>query len=341
MDLTRREFALMAGSMAVAAGAWGSGIGRRPPRAAQSETWFEWVGVGDGAWAAIGEGGNSLAVSAGGEWLLVDTKNAGFGDALRREGASRGSGTPRLVRVVNTHHHADHTGGNYAFTPGTPILAHAKAKERVLGQVERYRSAIKGLGAQVGRSEKPAAKEILDDAAALVARIDELDGARFAPTETMEAELSLKVGQRRLTLRHYGAGHTDNDVVVFVPELNLLHTGDLVFNGRHPYVDVGAGATTLGWMASLAAVIGMCDHKTVVVPGHGPVTNIDGVLKQAAYFKEVRAAVEEAIRAGKTRDEVLALEPDVFKGLEGGRGSMSLGAAYDEMTAKKDTPGGR
>jgi glyoxylase-like metal-dependent hydrolase (beta-lactamase superfamily II) len=236
-----------------------------------------------------------------------------------------------LVRVINTHHHADHTGGNYAFVGTVPVLAHVNAGPRVLGQVERYKERLKGVPAQVGRSDKPAAQRVLKDLSALVDDPGRLDEARFGPTELIEQETEIKVGGRRLSLHHYGAGHTDNDLVVHLPELNVVHTGDLLFNGRHPVMDVGAGANSTGWIASLRRVIELCDDRTVVVPGHGAVTNVEGVRTQIRYFEAAQQAMRNALLAGAARETAQEAEIAGFASL-GERGKARvLAAVYDEL----------
>lgn len=338
MGISRREFSIVAGS-ALAIGAMNVRAWARhsqPENARKnaekaSETWFEWKKVAENAWAGIGEGGNSLAVFDEGEWMLVDTKNAGYGDALRREAAALHPDS-KLARVINTHHHADHTGGNYAFAPEIAITAHAQAIPRVREQVERYKERLKGVPAQLAKSEKPGARAMQAETEKLVAELEKLTADRFVPAEAIEGDTEIKVGSRGVRLRHFGPAHTDNDMIVHLPELNLLHTGDLLFMGRHPVIDVNAGATTAGWLASLAKLIEICDDKTVVVPGHGDITDVNGLRRQVKYFETVRAEVKAARGHGRTRDEVLRLPLTEFKEYgspERARGM--LGAAYDEM----------
>lgn len=326
MHLSRREFSCVT-AMSLGALALGRSARARQPDA---ETWFEWKKVGDHAWAGLGEGGNSLAVADAGEWLLIDTKNPGFADALRREGQSK-LGSAKLGRVINTHHHADHTGGNYAFTGVVPVLAHAAAVERVKAQVDRYKERLEGLAAQVGKSKKAAAAEILADTRPLVDRLADLDGARFAPTETMEKEHEVKVGGTRVLLHHFGAGHTDNDLVVHMPELDVVHTGDLVFNGRHPFMDAASGATSEGWISSLQRVIELCRPETIVVPGHGDITTIEGVRTQIRYFEAARSAVRKAIETGAAREKAGEVEIVGFEALGSQGKGRVLSAIYDEL----------
>src|SRR5262249_29466853 len=160
-----------------------------------------------------------------------------------------------LKQVINTHHHLDHTGGNHAFTPDLPVLAHANCKVRVSLQMERYvaqyREALVRLQ-QVNRLaeiKRPNKDKVLRDVRAYAARCgvaqDEvkeklapLKIANFEPTQVMSgASQDLEIAGEKVSLSHFGPGHTDNDVVVHFPAHNLIHAGDLLFHKRHPFID--------------------------------------------------------------------------------------------------------
>ncbi|HJN47661.1 MAG TPA: MBL fold metallo-hydrolase [Acidobacteriota bacterium] len=122
----RREFST---TLALASA---SGLVR--PRATfgigQQSTVFDWRPIRDAMRVAFGAGGNVLAVNDGSSLVLVDTKNAGFGEVLRAEAESFG-GT--LESVVNTHHHGDHIGGNPFFTGGVPVYGQERGVARAMG----------------------------------------------------------------------------------------------------------------------------------------------------------------------------------------------------------------
>jgi glyoxylase-like metal-dependent hydrolase (beta-lactamase superfamily II) len=322
---SRREF-LGASVVSLLASA---GVPRFTLGRAVSETYFDWKKAVAGAHVAFGEGGNAMVLLAGTSALLVDCKNAPFGAALRREAAGLGA---RLTIVVNTHHHADHTGGNTAFTADLPLVTHENARPRILAQTQRYLDMIRGGVAQVSRSTNPASKPVLEDARALADGADRLKPQDWAPTRTVGDHEELDVGGTRVVLHHFGPGHTDNDVVVHVPSLNLLHAGDLLFSGLHPFMDPPGGANSPGWIESVRQAIALCDDKTVVVPGHGVLTDVGGLRRQIEYFEKTRAAVADAIAQGKTREQVQAIELAEFKSLGFDQARpRALGAIYDEM----------
>jgi glyoxylase-like metal-dependent hydrolase (beta-lactamase superfamily II) len=301
-------------------------------------TYFDWKPIGTSAWAGVGEGGNTLIVASKGQLLLVDTKFAVFAPALRREAEATASsaGDTKLKYVVNTHHHGDHTGGNHAFSKDLPIIAQEKAKDRVIAQLESYKKQAKNGVVQLGKSDKPAAKALLEEAGKLADAADSLKAEQFAPTQTFAREHEFKVGEQTVALHHYGSGHTDNDAVVFLPALNILAAGDVLFHNMHPYMDVGAGSNSTGWIASARKAAELCNDKTIVVPGHGMLTDKAGLLKQATYFETVLAAVKKAVEAGQSRQDVLKLTLDEYKDYGAAeRRAMVLGALFDELRTTK------
>ncbi|MBI1189623.1 MAG: MBL fold metallo-hydrolase [Tepidisphaera sp.] len=293
--------------------------------AQQDDTFFTWKPAA-GAKVAFGYGGNALVLAGKDAALLVDCKNAPFGDCLRREAG------PALKHVVNTHHHADHTGGNHAFTKDIKLIAQINATPRILGQMNRYVSQLKEAITQLADAKGPAADQVRAEARAVYARVEHLKATDFVPAITFDTDEKLDVGGIEVNLHHYGPGHTDNDLVVHVPSKNLLHTGDLLFHQRHPYIDLDGGASTEGWVKNLAKLIALCDAKTVVVPGHGEITNVEGLKGQVRYFEVAKAAIEKAYKAGKSRKEVAEMSIPELGTLEGdGIRPIAFGAMYDEL----------
>ncbi len=144
---------------------------------------------------------------------------------------------------------------------------------------------------------------------------------------------------RVLQLKHFGTGHTDNDLVVHLARENVVIAGDLIFNGLNPYFDVSAKANSAGWINSLREVEKLCDSRTVVIPGHGPVGDIACVKAQIDYFERVREAVAKAIKEGRTREDVSTMSLP-------GRESFALkpalpylwGGVFDELSPAKAAP---
>lgn len=338
MNLSRREFAFLTSSLAAGALLGPRLAGATPSvRSLRSAgTYFEWKPVGANAWAGIGEGGNTLVVASKGELVLVDTKFAAFAAGLRREAEGLVSESKHALKlVINTHHHGDHSGGNLAFSVDTPILAQEKAKPRIEAQLDRYKQQVKSGATQLARSEKPEAKSLFDDATKLAEKLEELKASQFTPSQTFGAEHETKIGDVAVQLRHYGTGHTDNDAIVYLPSLNVMHAGDLLFNKIHPVMDVSAGSNSAGWIESVKKAAALCNDKTVVVPGHGAITDKAGLLGQITYFETVRKAVKEAVDAGKAKEEVIKLKIEALKDYDNNRLTTVLGVIFEEIKAAK------
>jgi len=277
----------------------------------------------------IGAGGNSLLYRNAGESLLIDCKYAPFGGVLRAD-AERLGFKPAAATVLNTHHHADHTGGNHAFR-GLEIVAHPKCAERVRTQVEMYTSQADGAVDQL--KDDPKRNLALGPVKAFVERADSLVADDFVPTRLLDSpQTDLTIGGSPVEVHHFGAGHTDNDLAVFFPDDNVLHTGDLLFNGLHPYMDPPGGADSAGWISSCERLVPMCDAETVVVPGHGPVGDIDSLRAQIAYFEKLRAAVKAELDKGTPKDEIQKMSWAFMDGLgfEQIR-PRAIGAVVDEL----------
>lgn len=335
MPLHRRQFLTLLGA---AAGVSLLPIRRTHAARGEPDRYFQWQEAAPGAHVALGEGGNSLVVVGPEGTVLVDCKNAPFGACLRREAETWGR---PLQLVINTHHHADHTGGNHAFVADIPVMAHPACKPRIAPQVNRYISQAKEAITRLSADEElPAARRraregVIRDARAYHDRLGDLAAANFEPTRTMDSDaVETEVAGERIVLRHFGPGHTDNDVVVYFPTRNVLHTGDLLFHRRHPFIDRPAGATSRGWQESLRRVAALCDPQTVVVPGHGDLTDLGGIKTQIEYFDKVRDLVAAARKEGKSKAEVQRLPADAFAGYGGENAwPMVLGAMFDEAEA--------
>jgi glyoxylase-like metal-dependent hydrolase (beta-lactamase superfamily II) len=248
------------------------------------ESWRE---VGDGVYVrrhASVKLNVGLVVGEGG-CLVVDTRMT-HREARDLIAAVR-TVTPHPWTVVNTHAHFDHFFGNAEFRPAE-IWALDRCAEviREYGEVQR---------AGVLRSaEEHYSSGLRVDIAAV--RID-------PPDRTFAGTATLDVGGRAVHLRHLGRGHTDNDIVVEVPDAGVLFAGDLIEEGDPPGF---ADGFPLDWPATLAALRALV--RGPVVPGHGDVVDAAYVERQAGELAGVAAAARAAYAAGRTVDEAW---PDV------------------------------
>ncbi len=311
---TRRSFLTRAGSLAagltlspvIAHAAAGVRAGEKDGDGASgSGSYFNWRALRDGVYATDldNSGGNSMIVAGRDGSLLIDTKFPIFAGQLARD-ASGLTGKP-LTRVINTHHHGDHTGGNLVFTGRMPVIAHEAAVPRVREQFDRMRAGVLRAGQSLRRVPEQGRAAAARDVEKLTANIDALTPESFVPDTTVTTgRTGIDLGGRWLEMIHLGRrAHTDNDLVIHLPEENVVHTGDLVFNGLFPFFDPSC-ADTRGWTESLRDVLDLCDSETVVVPGHGGITDIEGVRRQLRYMEQLWEAVEKAYDAGEPIEKV-------------------------------------
>jgi glyoxylase-like metal-dependent hydrolase (beta-lactamase superfamily II) len=222
--------------------------------------------------------------------LVVDTLS-GEGQARELAGRARHVTTAALA-VVNTHHHFDHCFGNatLAREGAAPIWAHHEAalelreyaetwREELVG---RYRDADPELAAEI------AAAEILP------------------PTRIVHQAATLDVGGRRVELRHLGRGHTAGDLVVLVPDADLIVAGDLVEEGAPPSF---SDAYPLEWPDTVAAMVALMSEDTVVVPGHGAPVARAFVQTQHAQLSELDWLIREGHYNSAPADAVAAKSP--------------------------------
>lgn len=277
---------------------------------------FDWVEIRDGVFATtnIATGGNCLAAAGGDGALLVDTKFSAFAPQIARDVRSL-TGSP-VSRVVNTHHHGDHTGGNLGFTGQASVIAHANAAPRVRAQLDGYMQGLTGGQRMAGRLEERFRAPVLADIEATLKSAESLGIESWMPTETVKTtRTGIDLGGSWVEIRHFNRpSHTDNDLIVHLKGHNVVHTGDVVFNGVHPFFDANGGTDSAAWIDTLADIAALCDTDTVVVPGHGAIGDVETVRAQIRYIEQLRESVKKAIDNGTPLDE---LRNQTFPFMEG------------------------
>jgi len=117
------------------------------------------------------------------------------------------------------------------------------------------------------------------------------------PTITFDSKLDLEQGGRTIRLIHVG-GHTEATILTWLPEEKVLFAGDTVWSDQHPYM---AQANSKQWLEALSYIRKL--HPTAIVPGHGPVTNIEATVPLSEYIRYVRRQVRVRVRRGYTKQE--------------------------------------
>ncbi|MDT0532073.1 MBL fold metallo-hydrolase [Micromonospora sp. DSM 115977] len=232
---------------------------------------------------------NVTLVVGDGAALLVDTLSTA-GQAAELAAAARAV-TPHPWTLVNTHHHFDHCFGNatLAADPPRPVYAHELAAE-AMREPDRLR--------------REAYAELRDAHPALAAEVAGTEV--LAPTHTVHGETVLDVGGRRVVLRHPGRGHTAGDLVVHVPDVDVLVAGDLVEQSGPPAFEE---SYPLQWPDTVAELLRTTTPATVVVPGHGEPVDAAFVRAQHAQLVELAWLIRAGHTGGAPPERVAAEAP--------------------------------
>ncbi|SCG45114.1 MBL fold metallo-hydrolase [Micromonospora coxensis] len=233
---------------------------------------------------------NVTLVVGDGEALLVDTLSTAGQAAGLAEAARAVTGHPWTL--VNTHHHFDHCFGNatLATDPPRPVYAHELAAAALRDAPDRLR--------------REAYEELRGERPGLAAEV--ADTALLAPTHPVHTEAVLDVGGRRVVLRHPGRGHTDADLVVHVPDADVLVAGDLVEQSGPPAFE---DSYPLQWPDAVAELLRLTTPATVVVPGHGEPVDVDFVRAQHKQLVDLAWLIRAAHTAGAPPERVAAEAP--------------------------------
>lgn len=232
---------------------------------------------------------NVTLILGDGEALLVDTLSTPAQAAELAAAARRV--TPHPWTIVNTHHHFDHCLGNAALAdPDRPIWAHEETAVLMREHADRLRRSWY----DECRALDPALAPEVADAPIL------------PPTRTVQLRTALQVGGRPVILHHFGRGHTAGDLVVQVPDADLLVAGDLVEESGPPSF---GDAYPLEWPGTLAALLRLAAPQTVVVPGHGTPVGRDFVARQHADLVRLEWLIREGDANGSPAEAVATRAP--------------------------------
>lgn len=219
-------------------------------------------------------------------------------------GALKNKASQPIQYLINTHHHGDHSGGNIAFKGlARHVVAHANSATNQRTVAEKQNAVEKTL----------------------------------FPDLTFTDKWKEKVGSESIRMHYFGAGHTNGDSIVHFENANVAHMGDLLFNGRYPFVDATAGASVKSWATVLDKTLKTFDKKTLFVFGHAfDPEKITGGQEEIKLFKDylekVLVYVSKEIKAGKSKEEVLkATSVPGVTYMQGAGLERSLGPAYDEL----------
>ena len=255
---------------------------------------YQRVPVGANIYALIAEGGN-IAVSIGEEGtFLVDDQFAPLTRKVLWEIEQLGGGTPRFL--VNTHWHFDHAGGNENLgAAGTVIVAHDNVREML--SVDNHISAF-------NRDIKALSNEGL-------------------PVITFSHDTTFHMNGETIRVFHVVHAHTDGDAVVHFQNANVIHAGDVWFNGFYPFIDVEHGGSLAGMLSATNQIIALTDEQTKIIPGHGPVGSREELVHYRNMLSQVLLELSALKKQGKSHEEMIAQQPTKSFDKEWGDGFLT------------------
>jgi cyclase len=226
-----------------------------------------------------GQGGTIGVLTGPDGVLMVDTQFAPLTDKI--VAAIRQVSNAPIRFVINTHVHADHTGGNENLAKlGATIMARDEL---------RWRLAHPNPGAN-GAPGTPAPAAL--------------------PKITYEGPVTFHIDGEEVEAIPIRRAHTDGDTLVHFVNNDVLMTGDYFRSAGFPNIDRGSGGTLEGVLAGLATTIGMAGPNTKIIPGHGPTVNRQAVTAHRDMILTVRDRVAQLIQQGKTEQEAVAARPE-------------------------------
>lgn len=267
------------------------------------------ITVSNNIYMLKGKGGN-IGVSRGEDGvLMIDNQFADTTPEILNLAKSL-SDKP-IQFLVNTHHHGDHTGGNVNMIQnGTVVFAHKNVRRRLL-QDERIRYN-KEMEAAFDKKLEKLAKDGYGEQAAAKAKEsirekgDFIPSANTYPAITFSENMTFYYNGEKIMVSHVQNAHTDGDVVVYFTESNVLHMGDVFFNGKYPYIDIASGGNYDGYIEALARILAVIDEETKIIPGHGDLARKSDLKYSHDMMVALKNSVAYEYVSGKTKEQILA-----------------------------------
>lgn len=227
-----------------------------------------------------GQGGNlGLLVGSDGTFL-IDDQFAPLTDKILAAIKAVGGEQPKFL--INTHYHGDHTGGNENLgRRGSLIVAHDNVRERLVDG--SYLAAFQ-------MKSPPTAPQGL-------------------PVVTFGADLSFHLNGETVHAIHVPHAHTDGDSFIHFQSSNVIHAGDIFFNGFYPFIDIHHGGSLKGMIQAVERILALTDEKTKIIPGHGPLADRAQLVSYQQMLETAYQRLKKLRVAGKTVEEAIAAKP--------------------------------
>ncbi|PHR72326.1 MAG: MBL fold metallo-hydrolase [Arcobacter sp.] len=263
-------------------------------QAKESEIKITTINVNNGVYMLMGQGGN-IGLSVGEDGVfMIDDQFAPL-SAKIKAAISKISKKP-LKFVINTHWHFDHTGGNENFgKDGAIIVSHNNVRKRMSkeGFIKAFNKTI------------PAAPKVA------------------LPIITFNDEINFYFNNEEIEVLHQKNAHTDGDSIIFFKSSNVVHTGDIYFNGFYPFIDSSSQGSMNGIITSVNYILSRINDKTKIIPGHGKLSNKKELISYRDTLIILRDRMQALIKEGKSIDEIIAMKPNADLDETWGKGFLN------------------
>ena len=230
--------------------------------------------VSDNVYMLAGKGGNIAVLINSKGAVMIDAQFSQLSEKIKSKIEAL---TDQPIKyLINTHWHHDHTHGNQTFGKDVIILAHENVYERL---------SNKQLNT-LGRESEPLP-------------------AHARPQITFPGDFSIKLDGEDILVFHPQNAHTDGDAMVYFPGQNVIHMGDTYFNGLYPFIDVKTGGSLNGMIDAVNKALFLANDDTVIIPGHGPVSNKAELTIYRDMLATINRRVEKAVAKGKSREDII------------------------------------
>jgi glyoxylase-like metal-dependent hydrolase (beta-lactamase superfamily II) len=250
--------------------------------AEDAEISFKSTEVGSGLYLLEGEGGfagGNLGLSVGEDGVVLIDDGVGPLASKMLAAVTDIAGRP-VDFVVNTHVHGDHIGGNAALhESGATVIGHENVRRRL----------------------------IEDDAASA-------DGSAPASESTMpeitfSQSMTFHLNGHEAFVFHVERAHTDGDAVIYFRGADVLHAGDIFFNGTFPFIDLESGGTVAGYLKAQDDILSLAGPDSRIIAGHGPLGTRSDLQAARDMLADARDRVKALVDAGRSEQDIIAENP--------------------------------
>ncbi|NOX52406.1 MAG: MBL fold metallo-hydrolase [Gammaproteobacteria bacterium] len=261
--------------------------------------------VADDFYVLFGAGGN-IGVSVGEQGVLIVDDQ--FPEMIPKVlAAIREIGGDGVDFAVNTHWHFDHAEGNLVLGPGgTWLVSQANSRQMMLDDHVINLVAL-------AYEQKAYPKAAL-------------------PVITYNDTMQFHFNGQKIDLMHFGPAHTTGDTAIIFRGTNAVHLGDIFNRSGYPFIDADNGGDLAGMISFCRAVLGEIDTATVVIPGHGEISNYAGLERYIEVLSALHAGISEMVKAGKSLEEVVVANLTAPYDDEFGNPTMFVDRAYASIS---------